>query len=70
MKKAIFILGFLVLVITSPFNAQTDSIDLIVSDTTEELAESQDSNAVEEITEPAVEEIIEEKNEPIVEEVV
>ena len=70
MKKAIFILGFLVLVITSPFNAQTDSIDLIVSDTTEELVESQDSNAVEEITEPAVEEILEEKNEPIVEEVV
>lgn len=70
MKKAIFILGFLVLVITSPFNAQTDSIDLIVSDTSEELVESQDSNAVEEITEPAVEEISEEKNEPIVEEVV
>ena len=71
MKKAIFILGFfLVLIITSPFNAQTDSIDLIVSDTSEELVESQDSNAVEEITEPAVEEISEEKNEPIVEEVV
>ena len=57
MKKAIFILGFLVLVITSPFNAQSDSIDLIVSDSTEELVESQDSNAVEEVTEPIVEEV-------------
>ena len=70
MKKAIFILGFLALAITSPFNAQSDSIDLIESDSTEELVESQDSNAVEEITEPAVEEIIEDKNEPIIEEVV
>ena len=70
MKKSIFILGFLALAITSPFDAQSDSIDLIVSDSTEELVESQDSNAVEEITEPAVKEILEEKNEPIVEEVV
>ena len=59
MKKAIFILGFLVLVIISPFNAQSDSIDLIVSDTTEELVESQDSNAVEEIPEPVSDEIVE-----------
>ena len=49
MKKAVFILGFLILIITNSLYAQSDSIDLIVSDSTEELEESQDSNTVEEI---------------------
>ena len=70
MKKAVFILGFLILVITNSLYAQSDSIDLIVSDSTEELDESQDSNIVEEINEPLVEETVEEINESTVEEVV
>ena len=70
MKKAVFILGFLILIITNSLYAQSDSIDLIVSDSTEELDESQDSNTVEEINEPLVEETVEEINESTVEEVV
>ena len=70
MKKAVFILGFLILFISNSLYAQSDSIDLIVSDSTEEIDESQDSNTVEEINEPLVEETVEEIDESTVEEVV
>ena len=51
MKKAFFILGFLGLVVNS---AQTDSADIIVADSTEEISEISDSTMMEEIPEDNV----------------
>ena len=55
MKKAFFILGFLGLVVIN--SAQTDSADIVVADSTEEIS---DSTAMEEIPEDNV---VEEQNE-------
>ena len=57
MKKAFFILGFLGLVVIN--SAQTDSADIIVADSTEEIS---DSTTMEEIPEDSV---VEEQNELI-----
>ena len=51
MKKAFFILGFLGLVVIN--SAQTDSADIIVADSTEEISEISDSTMMEEIPEEA-----------------
>ena len=52
MKKAFFILGFLGLVVIN--SAQTDSADIIVADSTEEISEISDSTMMEEIPEDNV----------------
>ena len=61
MKKAIFILGFLGLIFTNSLNAQSDSIDLIVSDSSQEQLENQDAEQNEETTEEVVEQVAEEE---------
>ena len=52
MKKAFFILGYLGLVVIN--SAQTDSADIIVADSTEEISEISDSTMMEEIPEDNV----------------
>ena len=52
MKKAFFILGFLGLVVIN--SAQTDSAEIIVADSTEEISEISDSTMMEEIPEDNV----------------
>ncbi|MDG1798756.1 MAG: MotA/TolQ/ExbB proton channel family protein [Flavobacteriales bacterium] len=64
MKKAIFILGFLGLIITNSFTAQNDSAEIIVKDTIEEATPEEEVTAVEE------EVIAVEESSPVVEEVV
>ena len=64
MKKAIFILGFLGLIITNSFTAQNDSAEIIVKDTIEEATAEEEVTAVEE------EVIAVEESSPVVEEVV
>ena len=60
MKKAIFILGFLGLIITNSFTAQNDSAEIIVKDTIEEATAEEEVTAVEESS-PVVEEVVEEE---------
>ena len=60
MKKAIFILGFLGLIITNSFTAQNDSAEIIVKDTIEEATAEEEVIAVEEVS-PVVEEVVEEE---------
>ena len=62
MKKAIFILGFLGLIITNSFTAQNDSAEIIVKDTIEEATAEEEVTAVEE------EVIAVEESSPVVEE--
>lgn len=64
MKKAIFILGFLGLIITNSFTAQNDSAEIIVKDTIEAATAEEEVTAVEE------EVIAVEESSPVVEEVV
>ena len=58
MKKVFFIIGFIGLVVMN--SAQTDSTEIIISDSTEEISEAQDSTIEEEISQ---ENIIKEENE-------
>ena len=58
MKKVFFIIGFIGLVVMN--SAQTDSTEIIISDSTEEISETQDSTIEEEISQ---ENIIKEENE-------
>ena len=60
MKKAIFILGFLGLIITNSFTAQNDSAEIIVKDTIEEATAEEEVIAVEEVS-PVAEEVVEEE---------
>lgn len=57
MKKVFFIIGFMGLVVMN--SAQTDSTEIIINDSTEEISETQDSTIEEEISQ---ENIIEEEN--------
>ena len=57
MKKVFFIIGFMGLVAMN--SAQTDSTEIIINDSTEEISETQDSTIEEEISQ---ENIIEEEN--------
>ena len=66
MKKAIFILGFLGLIITNSFTAQNDSVEIIVKDTIEEAKAEEEMTAVEEViaveeASTVVEEVVEEE---------
>lgn len=58
MKKVFFIIGFIGLVVMN--SAQTDSTEIIISDSTEEISETQGSTIEEEISQ---ENIIKEENE-------
>jgi hypothetical protein len=51
MKKVIFILGFLGLIILNPLSAQNDSIEVVNTDTILEMSETSDSSSVEEVVE-------------------
>ena len=58
MKKVFFIIGFIGLVVMN--SAQTDSTEIIISDSTEEISEAQDSTIEEEISQ---ENIVKKENE-------
>ena len=49
MKKVIFILGFLGLIILNPLSAQNDSVEVVNTDTVQEVSETSDSSSVEEV---------------------
>ena len=51
MKKVIFILGFLGLIILNPLSAQNDSVEVVNTDTILEMSETSDSSSVEEVVE-------------------
>ena len=44
MKKVIFILGFLGLIILNPLSAQNDSVEVVNTDTILEMIETSDSS--------------------------
>ena len=51
MKKVIFILGFLGLIILNPLLAQNDSVEFVNTDTVQDMSETSDSSLVEEVVE-------------------
>ena len=50
MKKVIFILGFLGLIILNPLLAQNDSVEVVNTDSAQEMSETSDS-LIEEVVE-------------------
>ena len=55
MKKVIFILGFLGLIILNPLSAQNDSVEVVNTDTVLEMSETSDSSVEEVVVSETVE---------------